>query len=260
VLAWDVTLIDDDGHVLVEVGDYMIRRVDPDAVVRGISPPDAPEPPSVTSVGSATPVSSISVEAGTEVDSGRDVTRIRPVDGVEAFRRLWLTPLGPQVVVNPVPVTEVLEQVARVTQETVESDLEVGAGVARPSRSAADGYVAPRDDLERTIARLWADVLGGDEIGVEDDFFELGGNSLVAVQLIALIRKELKVRLPMRSLFNEPTVAGVAGLVSELTEQPGPGAEGEAGDEGEAGEAGQEPTPPPAMTIPRLPRRSARGA
>jgi acyl carrier protein len=58
-------------------------------------------------------------------------------------------------------------------------------------------------------------VLGGDAIGVEDDFFELGGNSLVAVQLIALVRKQIQVKLPMRSLFEEPTAAGVARLIEQ---------------------------------------------
>ncbi|MGH9214567.1 MAG: SDR family NAD(P)-dependent oxidoreductase [Acidimicrobiales bacterium] len=229
ILASDVTLIDDDGNVLVEITDYVIRRVDPDAVSSGIGTPAA------VASDPAIPDASAEVEAA-------DVKGIRPADGAEAFRRLWLTPIGPQVVVTDVPLAELVEQVATVTQEAVEADLELPAA-ARTSRSAADGYVAPRDEMEQTIARLWADVLGG-EIGVEDDFFELGGNSLVAVQLIALIRKELKVRLPMRSLFNEPTVAGVAGLVAELAEQPSPAPDGQ--------EAAEQST----TTIPRLPRQS----
>ena len=65
------------------------------------------------------------------------------------------------------------------------------------------------------MARLFGEVLGGEEVGVEDDFFDLGGNSLVAVQLIALVRKQLQVKLPMRSLFEEPTVAGLVRLIEQ---------------------------------------------
>nr|BFE79209.1 hypothetical protein GCM10020093_018100 [Planobispora longispora] len=113
------------------------------------------------------------------------------------------------------PVAELIAGVGSLTQETVESELDPAAVADRQARSPGDGYVAPRSEVEATIARLWGEVLGGEHIGVDDDFFELGGNSLIAVQLIALVRKELGVRLPMRSLFEEPTVAGVAALIDE---------------------------------------------
>jgi len=86
---------------------------------------------------------------------------------------------------------------------------------AGPTRPRSDRYVAPRTELEAVVARLFGEVLGGEEVGVEDDFFDLGGNSLVAVQLIALVRKQLQVKLPMRSLFEEPTVAGLVRLIEQ---------------------------------------------
>ena len=76
--------------------------------------------------------------------------------------------------------------------------------------------MAPRNELEAAIARLWGEVLGDEDISVTDNFFEIGGNSLVAVQLIALVRREFGVRLPMRSLFEQPTVEGAAAKVAEL--------------------------------------------
>ena len=71
-------------------------------------------------------------------------------------------------------------------------------------------YVGPRTPTEDALAAIMAEVLRVDRVGIHDDFFELGGHSLLAVQVIARVRKILRVELPMRSLFTEPTVAGLA--------------------------------------------------
>ncbi|MEW5930923.1 MAG: amino acid adenylation domain-containing protein, partial [Gemmatimonadota bacterium] len=70
--------------------------------------------------------------------------------------------------------------------------------------------VVPRDELETVIAGIFAEVLDVPEVGVRDGFFDLGGHSLVAVQLIYLVEKATGVRLPMESVFKAPTVEGLA--------------------------------------------------
>ncbi|QSX75473.1 amino acid adenylation domain-containing protein [Lysobacter arenosi] len=75
--------------------------------------------------------------------------------------------------------------------------------------------VAPRNALERSIAQAMAQVLGVAEVGVDDDFFSLGGHSLLAAQLTSRINKELGISLSLRALFDGPTVARLARLVSE---------------------------------------------
>jgi acyl carrier protein len=72
------------------------------------------------------------------------------------------------------------------------------------------GYVAPRNEVEETLVEIWAEVLKIERVGVLDNFFELGGHSLVAVQVIARVRKYMGVEVPVRSLFEEPTVAALA--------------------------------------------------
>ncbi|WP_037584729.1 phosphopantetheine-binding protein, partial [Stigmatella aurantiaca] len=74
-------------------------------------------------------------------------------------------------------------------------------------------YVAPRDDLEAEIAGIWAELLGVQQVGIHDSFFLLGGHSLLGMQLLSRIREQLKGDIPLRSLFETPTVAGLALLV-----------------------------------------------
>jgi non-ribosomal peptide synthetase component E (peptide arylation enzyme)/acyl carrier protein len=71
-------------------------------------------------------------------------------------------------------------------------------------------YVEPRNDVERQLTALWAELIGIERVGVLDDFFELGGHSLLATQIVSRIRRDFGVELPLRQLFNEPTVANLA--------------------------------------------------
>lgn len=79
-----------------------------------------------------------------------------------------------------------------------------------PSQSRPELYdalVAPRTPLERKLADIWADVLGVDQVGMNDSFFDLGGHSILATQLIYRLRDVLHVDVPLRVLFERPTVA-----------------------------------------------------
>jgi amino acid adenylation domain-containing protein len=76
---------------------------------------------------------------------------------------------------------------------------------------------APRTATERTVAGIWADVLGAGEVGRDEDFFDLGGHSLLAVRVISRLRDTFAVDVPLRALFDAPTVAALAGVVDRAS-------------------------------------------
>jgi len=91
----------------------------------------------------------------------------------------------------------------------------------RAQTPADERFVAPRTAAEEVIAGIWADVLGRERIGVRDGFFELGGHSLLATQLISRLRAVFRIDLPLRALFDTPTVEGLALALAAREARPG---------------------------------------
>jgi acyl carrier protein len=76
-------------------------------------------------------------------------------------------------------------------------------------------YVAPRTPTEQILASIFADVLKVDKVGVNDNFFELGGHSIAAVRILATLKTEIGISVPVGLLFVSPTIAQLAALVEE---------------------------------------------
>src|SRR6185436_5830386 len=72
-----------------------------------------------------------------------------------------------------------------------------------------DGYVAPRTELERRLCEIWEELLGVERVGISDSFFDLGGHSLLATRVVSRVRSDLGRELPVRALFEHPTVGGL---------------------------------------------------
>jgi acyl-coenzyme A synthetase/AMP-(fatty) acid ligase/acyl carrier protein len=77
----------------------------------------------------------------------------------------------------------------------------------------ATDYIAPRSPFERELADIWAETLQVTRIGISDDFFDLGGHSLLAVQLVSRVREAFHVEMPLRQVFDTPTIAEMADAI-----------------------------------------------
>jgi acyl carrier protein len=89
-----------------------------------------------------------------------------------------------------------------------------------PDDQLAESFTgAARTPTEEILAGQWAEVLDLPQVGIDDDFFDLGGHSLMATQLISRLREVFQVELPLRSLFETPTVAGIAARIDQTSTQ-----------------------------------------
>jgi acyl carrier protein len=88
----------------------------------------------------------------------------------------------------------------------------------RPELSQS--YAPPRSEIERILAEIWAQVLSLDRVGIHDDFFELGGHSLAATRIVSRIVEKFGVELPVKSLFQSPTIADMARVMVIGTGEP----------------------------------------
>ncbi len=91
---------------------------------------------------------------------------------------------------------------------------------ALPAASAAPSFIAPRTALEQTLAGLWQSVLGGARVGLDDNFFERGGNSLRLTQVHAQLLTTLQREVPIAKLFQYPTIRALAGYLSQPATRP----------------------------------------
>jgi len=155
-------------------------------------------------------------------DSDGELMRaaIRPEEGSDALCRALASGLT-QVFVTARPMPELIAEIETLTRQIqasnatqtaapgeAEAALPLGSRHERPA--LANEYIAPRDAEEEKLATMWSELLGIEPVGAEDNFFDLGGHSLLATRVLARVQDVFQVRLPMRAIFEAPTVAGLA--------------------------------------------------
>lgn len=150
----------------------------------------------------------------TSSGAGKEVLafNLLPDEGKTALAHILHYPTIPQIIVSTGDLTTRLQQWVDQKTEAPSVD-QSGERYGRPNLTTP--YVAPRNELEQEIAAVWEELLGIQGIGVYDDFFDLGGNSLTGTQLLARLRTRFKAELPLKDLFENPTIAGVAEMLQK---------------------------------------------
>jgi acyl transferase domain-containing protein len=135
----------------------------------------------------------------------------------EAFRRLVSSGSAGQVIVSTGDLPSRLRLwVSRDTNRNLRETVEGSASAAHPRPRLETDFIAPRNEYEQTVADVWQQVLGVKQIGIYDNFFDLGGHSLLVTQVIGRLRDAFKVDLPLSKLFDVPTVAGLAEIITNI--------------------------------------------
>jgi acyl transferase domain-containing protein/thioesterase domain-containing protein/acyl carrier protein len=181
--AFDVSLHAEDGSPVATFEGFSLRGIDPQALQRHAAVSARREPSLAEAM----------LSCG-----------IRAEDAPALFDRLFAGGLR-DVVVSSIALSDVKRALVAATPKVVPSS-------AARAPAQADAGLNP---VESVIAEVWRDLLGVDQVRREDDFFALGGHSLAAVRLFARIRKQWGVDLPLATLFQGSTLAGLAALVAE---------------------------------------------
>ncbi len=208
ILSRDILIMDEQGRELVAIQGFRMKRVGEQAR-QALKAAPAP------------------AGTGTDGGSGRTLQNllasqdgILPAEGAEAFVRLLSDPGWSQIAVSISDLPTRLEK-AKELKKALLAQLDQSAEESRerhPRPNLKTKFVAPTSDIEKTLAELWQKVLGIDALGIHDDFLELGGNSLVAIQVTSQISEEFQIDLPNDALFTAPTIAELSDLIlSTLT-------------------------------------------
>jgi len=153
-------------------------------------------------------------EEGPESGLGSQLSglALTPDEGVTVLRRALTLGAGPQLAVSTSDLQARIDQwVKLMALRRAGEESAPGSRHARPALTTP--YVAPGNDLETALAGFWEELLGLEQVGIHDNFFELGGHSLLGIQLNARLRRTFEVDLPLRVLFESPTIAELAEVI-----------------------------------------------
>nr|WP_212769892.1 type I polyketide synthase [Thalassovita mangrovi] len=191
--SFDITIAAPDGTVLLDIEGFSIRKLDANAgFARTEAQAPAPE---------HRPLSPAEERLQHNLSQG-----IRRTEGAEAFFRA-LSSGQSQIVVSSLDLHGLIDQAGETQAENTEQKFQ------RPELD--QDYAAPETEVEKRLAGFFEELLGVDQVGIDDSFFDLGGHSLIAVRLFARIKKAFGTDFPISVLFEAPTVRKIAALIPD---------------------------------------------
>ncbi len=199
--VFDIIILDETGGPLLKITEFTIKRITGQTIFHQAETDRSNQKREPTQVkGTASPearnaMMELNARAGIDV-----------VEGTHAFSRALSGDRSPQVIITSIPLAQL--------KEAVKSAFATETGGMKFERPSHLGpYVEPRDEIEKTLVDIWETILGIKRVGIEDDFFALGGESLIAVRLFSRLRKAYAVDFSLGTLFTNPTVGQLAAVV-----------------------------------------------
>jgi acyl transferase domain-containing protein/acyl carrier protein len=157
-----------------------------------------------------------------QIQSTLQTSAMDQQQAAEAFGRI-LSAAFTQVAVCRHDLETVIEQTNELTASKLIETMDAARSQEQHRRPDLEtAYHAPRNRTEEIVASVWAGSFGLEKVGVHDNFFDLAGNSLLAMQIVTRLRSALGLDVPMTALFESPTVAGLAQRMDALRPNPEP--------------------------------------
>lgn len=156
----------------------------------------------------------IPVEARHQEITGEKLTAgMADLEGIEAFKRILCSSTVSQIIVSTQDFLNLIKP--KKTPKSLEEKLAQlnQFKPTHPRPKLANAYIAPSNEIERTLADVWQQLLGIEKVGIHDNFFELGGDSLFATQLVSELCKTFQTELSYKGFFNGPTIAELAEVI-----------------------------------------------
>ncbi|WP_235612086.1 SDR family NAD(P)-dependent oxidoreductase [Gloeocapsopsis dulcis] len=150
---------------------------------------------------------------------------IIPQEGADSFHRILSSGL-PQVVVSTRDFPSIWKQ--NLFFKSSEEELAfleerlASTRISKPTHprpNLKSNYVPARNEIEQIIVQIWQELLGIEKVGIHDNFFDLGGNSLISIQLVSQLQKKLNIQIPVVSLYKRPTVSSLAEILSSSEDE-----------------------------------------
>lgn len=209
IITCDIDIIGDDGKQIIGIRNFSMKLIG-DAAAANIKS----RTPAGLQQGEAASVSKLADQVSSS-NSGMLNEGILPDEGQEAFGRILQGCFRPQIIVSTKDIKAAIKQANYFEQPGVKNTLEDAAAPKErhPRPELENEYVAPKGETEKKLAELWQDVLGIDRVGSQDDFFALGGDSLLLIQFHTKLKEKFETDIAVVDLYKYNTITALAGYL-----------------------------------------------
>jgi acyl carrier protein len=204
-LGFDVTLFDEEGRALVEVKEFTVMRLDDVGKLSSLSGASALLPDDPT----------VHTHAG--LLEGDLAMGLLSAEGVDVFDRILASGLRRVIVSTRDLYTRIEKSRASSAALMGGATGDDGVKPKHPRPKLMTPYAAPRSEMEQKLAEIWQEVLGVEQVGVHDNFFDLGGDSLLIAQVHTRFRQSFEFDLSAANLLQYPTIADLTQHLAELS-------------------------------------------